>query len=177
MQKSKKTVSMAEFNSRFAETLRYIMDKHGTTQKELADFVGVRPQTLSLYCTGETQPNCDKLLRIAEFFGVTTDYLLTGTIIEDIPVREMLGLSERTVENMKLVKDGYFEDSPYMLPMLDMMLGEKDFYSYLERAAYWLQNGNEDMEEKRDYYEFKALQELQAFFLDFLSRDFQKYKL
>ena len=56
------------------------------------------------------------------------------------------------------------------------MLGEKDFYSYLERAAYWLQNGNEDMEEKRDYYEFKALQELQAFFLDFLSRDFQKYK-
>lgn len=42
MQKSKKAVSMAEYNSRFAETLRYIMDKHGTTQKELADFVGVR---------------------------------------------------------------------------------------------------------------------------------------
>lgn len=73
MEKTKKTVSMAEYNSRFAETLRYIMDKHGTTQKELADFVGVRPQTLSLYCTGETQPNCDKLLKIAEFFGVTTD--------------------------------------------------------------------------------------------------------
>ena len=118
MPKTRKGSSIELYNSHFAATLRELMEKHGTTQKELADAVGVRPQTLSLYTTGETQPNVDKLLKIAEYFNVTTDFLITGTILEDIPVREMLGLSERTVENMKLIKDGYFEDAPYMLSVI-----------------------------------------------------------
>lgn len=173
MSDSSKQPPVNRYNSHFAETLRGLMESHGTTQKELAAFMNIRPQSLSLYCTGETQPNGDKLLKIAEFYGVTVDYLLTGTIIEDIPVCETLGLSQRTVENMRLIKDGYFEDSPYMLPMLDVMLGDKDFYSALERAAYWLQNGNEDMEEKRDYYEFKAEKVLEDYLFDFVGRNFQ----
>lgn len=156
----------------FPTTLRALMSEHGTTQKELARYVGIRPQSLAQYCSGETSPNGEKLLKIAEYYKVTTDYLLTGIIREDIPVREMLGLSERTIENMKLIKDGYFEDSPYMLPMLDRMLGDKDFYTSLERAAYWLQNGDEDMEEKRDYYEFKAMQALQSYLFEFLGHRF-----
>lgn len=174
MSDSSKQPTINRYNSHFAETLRSLMESHSTTQKELAAFMNIRPQSLSLYCTGETQPNGDKLLKIAEFYGVTVDYLLTGTIIEDVPVCETLGLSQRTVENMRLIRDGYFEDSPYMLPMLDMMLGDKDFYSVLERAAYWLQNGNEDMEEKRDYYEFKAEKVLEDYLFDFVGRNFQR---
>ena len=67
MPKTRKGSSIELYNSHFAETLRYLMGKHGTTQKELAEAVNVRPQTLSLYTTGETQPNGDKLLKIAEF--------------------------------------------------------------------------------------------------------------
>lgn len=160
------------YNSHFASTLRDLMDEHKTTQKELAEFVGVRPQTLSLYCTGETQPNVDKLLKIAEYFNVTTDYLITGTVIEDIPVREMLGFSERTVENLKLVKDDYFEDSPYMLPLLDCLLGEKGFYTALDKAGVWKQNSVQTKAvDLREFYEWKAVQALETFLLDFLSRD------
>ena len=162
------------YTAHFAATLRALMEKNGTTQKELAAFVGIRPQSLAQYCSGETQPNGDKLLKIAEYFGVTVDFLLTGTIIENIPVYEMLGLSQNTVENLKLIKDGYFEDSPFMLPMLNMMLGDKDFYGALEHAAYWLQGGKEDVADRLDYYEFKAMQILQSYFLEFLSRDFEK---
>ncbi len=160
------------YDAHFASTLRMLMEENGTTQKELAKHVGIRPQTLAQYCTGETQPNGDKLLKIAEYYKVTVDYLLTGTVIENIPVYEMLGLSQNTVENMRLIKDGYFEDSPYMLPMLDCLLGDKDFYMALERSAYWLQNADEDMEEKRDYYEFKAMQAMQDYLLDFVGRNF-----
>lgn len=73
-------------------------------------------------------------------YHVTTDYLLTGIVVEDIPVREMLGLSEQTVENMRLVKDGYFEDTPAMLSILDRLLGDKDFYIALEKATTYYQN-------------------------------------
>lgn len=174
MPKTRKGLRDELYESHFASTLRDLMEKNNTTQKELAEFVGVRPQTLSLYCTGETQPNCDKLLKIAEFFEVTTDYLLTGTILEDIPMREALGLSERTIENMKLIQNGYFEDSPYMLPMLDALLGDKDFYTALERAAYWQQNGMEEEESKREFYEWKAAQALQDYLLHFLQLDMKK---
>ena len=170
MPKTRNGSKIELYNSHFAATLRALMEKNGTTQKELADFVGVRPQTLSLYCTGETQPNVDKLLKIAEYYKVTTDFLITGTILEDVPTRELLGLSETTVECLKLVKDGYFEDSPYMLPMLDCLLGDKDFYAALERAAYWQQNGAEDAD-RADFYEFKATRALEDFFLDFFKRD------
>lgn len=172
MPKTRKGSKIELYNSHFAATLRALMEKNGTTQKELADFVGVRPQTLSLYCTGETQPNVDKLLKIAEYYKVTTDYLITGTILEDVPAREMFGLSERTIECLKLVNDNYFEDSPYMLPLLDSMLGDKDFYTALERAAYWQQNAAEDGEHD-DYYEFKATRALEDYFLDFFKRDLQ----
>lgn len=93
MPKTRKGSKIELYNSHFAQTLRDLMEKNGTTQKELADFVGVRPQTLSLYCTGETQPNVDKLLKIAEYYKVTTDFLITGTILEDVPTRELLGFS------------------------------------------------------------------------------------
>ena len=174
MPKTRKGSSIELYNSHFAATLRELMEKHGTTQKELADAVGVRPQTLSLYTTGETQPNVDKLLKIAEYFNVTTDFLITGTILEDIPVREMLGLSERTVENMKLIKDGYFEDAPYMLSVLDRLLGDKDFYLALEQAATWygrkqqIEAAGGDTESESEFCEWKAAKYMETYLLDFM---------
>ena len=111
-------------------------------------------------------------MKIAEYYKVTTDFLITGIILEDVPTRELLGFSERTVECLKLVKDGYFEDSPYMLPLLDCILSDKDFYATLERAAYWQQVSTDDAE-RADYYEFKATRVLEDFFLDFFQKNLQ----
>ncbi len=143
------------------------------TQKELAAHLGVRPQTVSLYCTGESLPNCEQLLKIAEYFGVTADYMITGRMPENKPVREMLGLSETAVQNLRLVNDGYFEDSPLMLPMLDSLLNSKDFYLVLAKAADIQQAGVEAGTELKEFYEWKASQALTDFFLHFLSHDLQ----
>ena len=174
-QTEKKDCSIERYNAHFAATLRDLMQKHGTTQKELAKFVGIRPQSLAQYCSGETTPNGEKLLKIAEYYKVTTDFLLTGTVIEDIPVREMLGLSERTVENMRLVKDGYFEDTPLMLSVLDRLLGDKDFYITLEKAVscYGIAKQHTDCGEKDEqaqFYEWKAEQYMQGYLLEFFSK-------
>lgn len=173
MPKSEKGLSPLEkYEQHFAVTLRALMEENGTTQKELADFVGVRPQTLSLYCTGETQPNCDKLLKIAEYFHVTADYILTGTVIENIPVYKMLGFSESTVQNIQLVKQGYFEDTPDMLAMLDCLLSDKDFYTALEMAAHWHDEKQGAADEYQEYCEWKAAHYMQGYLLDFFKRDF-----
>lgn len=165
-----------KYNALFATSLRNFMEAHPdtgekTTQKALADYLGVRPQTVSYYCTGESLPNCEQLLSIADFFGVTCDFLMTERRTENKPVRELLGLSENTVQNMKLVKEGYFEDSPYMLAMLDGLLGDKDFYLALGKvvANYLLkENASPNMSE---YYQWKATQYMESYLLGFLSKN------
>ena len=164
----KADTSLDRYNAHFAATLRQLMTEHGTTQKELANAVGIRPQSLAQYYSGETQPNGEKLLKIAEYYGVTVDYLLTGTVIENIPVYEMLGFSESTVENLKLVKDGYFEDTPGMLSMLDRLLADKDFYIALEKVCHWNEQKAGKDENYQEFCEWKAAQYLQGYLLEFL---------
>lgn len=56
--------------------IREIRRKCGLTMKELGERVGVSESAISQYETGKRQPDYETLLRIAEYFGVTTDYLL-----------------------------------------------------------------------------------------------------
>ena len=69
-------------------------DGHSTTYKALGEAVGVRQQTISQYASGQTQPTADVVLRIAQFFGVSVDYLLTGVSSYNKEYSEELGLSE-----------------------------------------------------------------------------------
>ena len=162
----------------FPSILRKFMAEHPVTheritQKMLGEAVGVRPQSISLYANGETQPAPDVLLRIAEYFGTSVDYMLTGVRTENKPIHEMLGLSETTCEGLRLVKEGYFEDYPLMLPLLDMILSDKDFYLALGQAAeaaYWksLVKDNQDM---ADFWVWKGAQALERYFINALSID------
>ncbi len=169
------------YNDLFPQTLRQFMAVHPvtherTTQKTLADAVGVRPQTISQYAIGETQPTPTVLLKIANYFCVTVDFLLTGRRVENKPVREMLGLSEQTCENMKLVNDGYFEDYPLMLPLLDFILSDKDFYFALASAAdsAMKRQLTDDANELAEFYEWKAAQPLQDYFIHALRNNVQR---
>lgn len=174
--------SVDKYNALFATTLRGFMLKSPKTgepvmQKELAEYLNVRPQTVSLYCTGESLPNCNQLLKIADFFDVTADYMVTGKMPENKPVRELLGLSETTVQNMRLVKDGYFEDTPLMLSVLDRLLGDKDFYIALEKAVTYYgiakqhtDSDSGEQDEQAQFYEWKAEQYMQGYLLEFFSK-------
>ncbi|MCO4288403.1 helix-turn-helix domain-containing protein [Clostridioides difficile] len=46
------------------------------TQKELATFLGLTPKMISFYEKEERFPPHDIILKISEFFNVSTDYLL-----------------------------------------------------------------------------------------------------
>ena len=68
---------------RLPETLRRLMEKHPQTgekitQKELAKSIGIRPQTVSQYIYGLTVPTAKNCLAIADYFGVSADFLLIG---------------------------------------------------------------------------------------------------
>ena len=79
------------------EKLRELRKENGISLKELGACVGVAESTMSLYENGKRQPDYETLLKLAEYFGVTVDYLLRGGEEEQLP--EELVILNRKAKN------------------------------------------------------------------------------
>ena len=60
----------------FAENLIELRKLNNMSQEELAEKIGVSRQTLSKYETGESLPDIEKCMLMANVFGVTADDLI-----------------------------------------------------------------------------------------------------
>ena len=88
------------YNSPFAVRLRELSS--GMTQQEIADGVGVSRQNIGQFLLGNNQPDITTLGKLADYFNVSTDYLLCRTDIKtaDTTVQNICGytgLNERAV--------------------------------------------------------------------------------
>lgn len=63
----------------FGEKLFQLRTERGIYQKQLAEFLGVSIGTISNYENGVHYPDLETLCKFAEYFQVTTDYLLDLT--------------------------------------------------------------------------------------------------
>lgn len=52
--------------------------KRNMSQLELAKQLEISPSAVGMYEQGRREPDCAMLVRMAELFGVSTDFLLTG---------------------------------------------------------------------------------------------------
>lgn len=60
----------------YGERIKELRTKKGITQANLASVLGVGPSTLRMWELENSQPNIPMLIGIADYFEVTTDYLL-----------------------------------------------------------------------------------------------------
>lgn len=72
---------MSLFLSRF----RGLLEECGKPQKEICADLGIRNQKLSNWKTGYSEPNFDDIIMLANYFDVSTDYLLGVTDDEETP--------------------------------------------------------------------------------------------
>ncbi len=63
------------------ERLKQLRKENGLSQQRLSMETGIAQVTVSEYESGRNFPSVKTLLRLAEFFGVSTDYLLGLTDI------------------------------------------------------------------------------------------------
>lgn len=80
--------------ARFGKILSELRQDRGMTQKELAKVLYVSDGTISNYENGVHYPDVEKLMEIADFFGVTTDYLLgrcKNNLSPDVFSKTLLG--------------------------------------------------------------------------------------
>ena len=60
----------------FKERLKQLRTETETKQEALARYLNVGISTVSMYETGQREPSLDILIKIAEYFNVSVDYLL-----------------------------------------------------------------------------------------------------
>ena len=63
-----------------ADKIMTLRKKNTWSQEELAERIGVSRQAVSKWESAQAIPDLDKILLLAELFGVTTDYLLKDTV-------------------------------------------------------------------------------------------------
>ena len=66
-------------NEVFAFRLRRLRERSRVSRRVLADLCGVSKSTMSRYERGEQEPAARVVVELADYFDVTTDYLLGRT--------------------------------------------------------------------------------------------------
>lgn len=56
--------------------IKELLERTGKKQKDLREKLNVASSTMSQYVNGQREPGIEALIIIADFFGVTVDYLI-----------------------------------------------------------------------------------------------------
>ena len=64
---------------KFGENIRKLRDRHDMTQEALGKLLNVTQSTIAYYESGKKQPTLETLIIIADYFEVSTDFLLNRT--------------------------------------------------------------------------------------------------
>lgn len=77
------------------ERIKYLREKNGFTQKDIATKLGVEPAAISKYELDMREPNIEAIKKLATIFNVSIDYLLgrTPDVFVDGTDRDILNIS------------------------------------------------------------------------------------
>lgn len=64
------------YKESFPSKLKQARETTGYTQQQIADMLNIKQYQISCYETGKTQPDIETLGKLADFYGVSTDWLI-----------------------------------------------------------------------------------------------------
>ena len=73
---------------KLGDNLKKLLEQHDMTQKQLAKELDITPAALGNYIHNIREPDYDTLIRIADFFHVSIDFLLGHSIDSQITHEE-----------------------------------------------------------------------------------------
>lgn len=97
---------------KFPSVLGELIDASGVSLRELARQTDISFTTLSQYRAGTSQPTAPRLEALADYFGVSVDYLLgrTDTKSPNADIQgaaELLGLSDDSIRALLAIKEDH----------------------------------------------------------------------
>ena len=149
---------MSEQDVKFSEILKSLLAEKKIAMAELARSIKVSRELISQYCKGNVIPKSDMLIKMAKFFDVSPEYLLTGFDASNEIEHKELSLSGTAIHLLK-------ECGPNLLNMIDEMLSDVSFYAAVARfydtmnsAGDYIVNEFKDARGKMSYTKLDALE-------------------
>ena len=154
------------------------------TQKELAEYLNVKPNVISEFCKGGRVPNAEQIILIADYFNISADYLLGRSEIKSVDpdmqaAVKYVGLSETSIKAFAshliiptkgkkiLIRNGSAEAfNKKIIEPLEKLFISGVFYDYLLELRY-LENASKsfldsktserfDLEDKCDLLRYRV---------------------
>ncbi|MBR1740265.1 MAG: helix-turn-helix transcriptional regulator [Lachnospiraceae bacterium] len=102
-----------------AQNLKFLRERNGEMQKDIAELLSVSKQTASVYEKGEIEPDIEKLIKLADHYETTIDDLLRKDLRPPKPMcarnlkhlREKNGFKQKEIGD--LIKTKYSVVSKY----------------------------------------------------------------
>lgn len=112
-----------------ADKIINLRKKNGWSQEELAEKLGVTRQSISKYEGAQSIPDLDKILKLSEIFGVTTDYLIKDELEEEEYAASQM--QENESESDRSVHKVTMEMANEYLQIIDWSAGKTAFATML----------------------------------------------
>lgn len=123
------------------DRLKHLRNEYGILQKDLAEQLKLSQQTISLYESNKRQPDYDTLRTIAEFFNVSTDYIL-GITSRKEPINIITDTSDEYIIEEKFKTYNTSKERIKALEILDKIYelspeSQEDVMKYIEMCKLW----------------------------------------
>lgn len=100
------------------ERVRQLRNEHGWSQGELATKIGADAAQISRYEHAKTSPSADAVVRLAEVFDVSCDYLL----VEDAPRRRFRTPQDAFGDQLAAINELADDDLALVLAFTDALV-------------------------------------------------------
>ena len=140
----KKSETHSELAARIGKRIKILLERDHVSQRYLADYIGITAQSVNFYVNGVTVPDIDALIKMAQFFNVSTDYLLglsdvQTASVEEQAIFEYTGLSEESIKALHYIRNAPLNSLVYDIAVPGLFFinrGLEHYYNNLKSLEY-----------------------------------------
>lgn len=121
-----KLMNDSSFRKKFGSRIKELRKQKRWSQKELANKVGITFHLINKYEGGQVAPPIERLSLIAESLNTTVDYLLTGTMQDDVPLHD-----RKLLKMFKLLEAAKSKDKEMIINLIDAVILKSKVESFI----------------------------------------------
>ena len=119
------------------DRLKYLRNKKKLTQAEMAKKIDVARTTYAMYEQNKREPDNEILNRIADFYNVSTDYLLGRTDNPNPPNTDFNPLEEinKLLKKYEIDQSGFFDIEKWKVMGPEEIKQLEDYFEFITSKA------------------------------------------
>lgn len=120
----------------FSNRLKLLRSSKGLTQSQLAEILGLSNKSISVYEKGTSMPNMDVLCKIADYFGVSIDYLIGRSNSVNTKLESISALNHSAILKIQYLSTMVYKQTGISLADILSALIEAPKFDKILRTIY-----------------------------------------